>query len=59
MLYEVITEMMYIIYMIIGLAMVFGIINTMLMSVFERIQEFGVLMAIGMKNSYVFRMVIV
>jgi ABC-type lipoprotein release transport system permease subunit len=54
---EMYSQTMYIIYLIIGLAMVFGIINTMLMSVFERIQEFGVLMAIGMKNSYVFRMV--
>ncbi len=54
---EMYNNMMYFVYLIIGLAMVFGIINTMLMSVFERIQEFGVLMAIGMKNSYVFRMV--
>lgn len=50
-------QMMLVMYLVIGLAMVFGIINTMLMSVFERIQEFGVLMAIGMKNSYLFRMV--
>ncbi len=32
------------------LAMGFGIINVMLMSVFERTQEFGVLMAIGMQK---------
>jgi putative ABC transport system permease protein len=50
-------QMMLVLYVIIGLAMIFGIINTMLMSVFERIQEFGVLMAVGMKNSHVFRMV--
>ncbi len=50
-------QMLYIIYMIIGLAMIFGIVNTMLMSVFERIQEFGVLMAIGMRNGKVFNMV--
>jgi ABC-type lipoprotein release transport system permease subunit len=51
-------QMMYIIYIIIGLAMIFGIVSTMLMSVFERIQEFGVLMAIGMRSSIVFWMVI-
>ncbi len=32
------------------LAMGFGIINVMLMSVFERTQEFGVLMAVGMQK---------
>ena len=56
---EMYDEMMWIIYIIIGLAMIFGIVNTMLMSVFERIQEFGVLMAIGMKNTLVFRMVMI
>ncbi|MDX9759933.1 MAG: ABC transporter permease [Bacteroidota bacterium] len=50
-------QMMLVVYVVIGLAMIFGIINAMLMSVFERIQEFGVLMAMGMKNSVVFRMV--
>lgn len=45
-------------YMIIGLAMIFGIINVMLMAVFERIHEFGVLMSIGMKNRKLFSMVI-
>ena len=50
-------QMMLVLYVVIGLAMIFGIINAMLMSVFERIQEFGVLMAVGMKNSMVFRMV--
>ncbi len=54
---EMYDQMLYIIYLIIGLAMIFGIINTMLMSVFERMQEFGVLMAIGMRNGKVFNMV--
>jgi putative ABC transport system permease protein len=54
---EMYDQMLFIIYLIIGLAMLFGIVNTMLMSVFERIQEFGVLMAIGMRNGLVFNMV--
>jgi ABC-type antimicrobial peptide transport system permease subunit len=49
---------MWIFYLIVGLAMIFGIINTMLMSVFERIHEFGVLKAIGMKNGILFRMIL-
>lgn len=39
-------------------AMLFGITNTMLMSVMERVREFGVLMAVGMKRRKVFAMII-
>ncbi len=41
-------EMMGIYYVVVGLAIAFGIVNTLLMAIFERIHEIGVLMAIGM-----------
>jgi len=50
-------QMMYIIMGIILLALMFGIINTMLMAVLERQREFGMLMAIGMNKPRVFIMV--
>ncbi|MGE5315866.1 MAG: ABC transporter permease [Acidobacteriota bacterium] len=43
---------------IILFALLFGITNTMLMAVMERVREFGVLMAIGMKRRRVFVMII-
>ncbi|WP_340201894.1 ABC transporter permease [Ascidiimonas sp. W6] len=47
----------YIISGIILLALTFGIINTMLMSVLERIRELGMLMAIGMNKRKIFIMI--
>lgn len=55
---DIANQSMLIMYIIIGTAVLFGIINILLMSVFERVHELGVLMSIGMKNGKVFRMVI-
>jgi putative ABC transport system permease protein len=51
-------QLLVIVNLIIALALIFGIINAMLMAVYERIQEIGVLMSIGMKNSKIFSMIL-
>lgn len=55
---ELMEQILFVFYVIIGLAMVFGIANTMLMSVFERIYEFGVLKATGLQDSKLFVMIV-
>ncbi len=50
-------EMLYIFLIIVLLAMVFGITNTMLMSVIERVRELGMLISLGMKHGRIFMMI--
>jgi ABC-type lipoprotein release transport system permease subunit len=55
---EALGEFMFIYYVIIGIALVFGIVNTMLMAVLERMPELGVLKAIGMSEGRLFGMIL-
>lgn len=48
----------YVSQILVGLLIAAGILNTMLMSVIERSREFGVMMAVGMSPSVLFRLVI-
>jgi len=59
MLYEFLIIEMQIFLGIIMVALLFGITNTMLMSVLDRVREFGVLLAVGMNRVRVFFLIMI
>ena len=57
-LMDLMQQFSYLFVAIILFALLFGITNTMLMSVMERVRELGVLIAVGMKKGKVFSMIL-
>lgn len=49
---------MYLFMGVVLIALIFGIVNTMLMAVLERVKELGMLMAVGMNRYRIFRMIL-
>lgn len=56
---EIMAQSLYIFVSIILLALLFGMVNTMLMAVLERKRELGMLMALGLNKRRVFSMVVI
>lgn len=55
---EISNQYTYIIAIIIFVAMAFGIINTFYMKIFERLREYGIMMALGTRPSQIFMMLL-
>ena len=56
---EMFNAYMLIWFVVVFIAMGFGLVNTMLMAVYERMREFGLLRAIGMRSGTVIKMVMI